>query len=86
MINLFFWLQAWYRRGKANASLGNYRDAIFDLNVAKSVESSIGGKRQIESELKIILDQCKSISTVVQPQHKENSLDTAGKKHSLLAT
>ncbi|XP_061356654.1 histone-lysine N-methyltransferase ASHR1 isoform X2 [Gastrolobium bilobum] len=64
------------RRGKVNASLGNYKDAIYDLNVAKSVESSIGGKRQIESELKIIFDQCKSTSTVVQ--HKENSLKTVG--------
>ncbi|KAJ1387499.1 Tetratricopeptide-like helical domain superfamily [Sesbania bispinosa] len=69
--------KAWYRRGKANASLGNYKDAICDLNVAKIAESSMGGKRQIESELKIIIDQCNT-STVVQLQHKENSLNTVG--------
>lgn len=82
--NLLFWPQAWYRRGKANASLGNYKDAMGDLNVAKNVESSLGGKRQIESELKNILEQCKSTSTVIQP--KENSLTTVGKKRSLLRT
>ncbi|XP_057458415.1 uncharacterized protein LOC130749135 [Lotus japonicus] len=70
--------KAWYRRGKANASSGNYKDAICDLNVAKSVESSMSGKRQIEQELKIILDRCKSTSTIGQVQHKENSLNTVG--------
>ncbi|KAF7816585.1 SET and MYND domain-containing protein 4 [Senna tora] len=68
--------KAWYRRGKANASLGNNKDAICDLNVAKSMESSLGGKKQIESELKNILDQCERTSSVVQ--HKKNSLDTIG--------
>ncbi|KAK7317049.1 hypothetical protein RJT34_00961 [Clitoria ternatea] len=70
--------KAWYRRGKVNAALGNYKDAICDLNVAKSMESSVGGKRQIEAELKIILGQCKTTSTVVQLQHMDNSLNTAG--------
>ncbi|XP_027339263.1 SET and MYND domain-containing protein 4 isoform X2 [Abrus precatorius] len=70
--------KAWYRRGKVNASLGNYKDAISDLNVAKSMESSMSGKRKIEGELNTILDQCKGMSTVVQPQHKENSLKTVG--------
>ncbi|XP_045822839.1 uncharacterized protein LOC123915682 isoform X2 [Trifolium pratense] len=70
--------KAWYRRGKANVSLGNNRDAICDLNIAKSVESSTGGKRQVESELKIILDQSKGTNIVVQPQYKENSLSTVG--------
>lgn len=70
--------KAWYRRGKANIALGNNRDAICDLNIAKSVESSTGGKRQIECELKIILDQSKSTNIVVQPRQKENSLSTTG--------
>ncbi|KAL9312758.1 hypothetical protein ACSQ67_018210 [Phaseolus vulgaris] len=70
--------KAWYRRGKANASLGNYRNAICDLNVAKIVEPSLGGKRQIEVELKILLDQCKSTSAAVQIQHKDNSCNTVG--------
>ncbi|XP_014522619.1 SET and MYND domain-containing protein 4 [Vigna radiata var. radiata] len=70
--------KAWYRRGKANASLGNYRNAICDLNVAKILEPSMGGKRQIERELKILLDQCKSTSAIVQIQHKENSCNTVG--------
>jgi hypothetical protein len=86
LIILLFWRQAWYRRGKANVSLGNNRDAIYDLNIAKSVESSTGGKRQVESELKIILDQSKNTNIAVQTQHKENSLSTVGKKLSLLSS
>ncbi|CAI8598663.1 unnamed protein product [Vicia faba] len=70
--------KAWYRRGKANVSLGNNRDAICDLNIAKTVESSTGGKKQIESEVKIILDQSKSANIAVQQRHKENSLNTVG--------
>ncbi|KAJ7959490.1 SET and MYND domain-containing protein 4 [Quillaja saponaria] len=65
--------KAWYRRGKANASLGNYDNAVRDLNVAESVESSVGGKKQIEGELKIILEQCKRTSSSVL-QHNENDL------------
>ncbi|KAI4306992.1 hypothetical protein L6164_030226 [Bauhinia variegata] len=67
--------KAWYRRGKANASLENYKDAICDLNVAKSVESSSGGKKQIESEIQKILDQCGRISPVGRHQ---NTLNTMG--------
>ncbi|KAG5148355.1 hypothetical protein AAZX31_06G133300 [Glycine max] len=70
--------KAWYRRGKANALLGNYKNAICDLNVAKSVEPSMGGRRQIEGELKILLDQCRSTTAVVQIQHKENNCNTVG--------
>uniref|UniRef100_A0A803P160 SET domain-containing protein n=1 Tax=Cannabis sativa TaxID=3483 RepID=A0A803P160_CANSA len=49
--------KAWYRRGLANASLGVYDYAINDLNVAKSVEVSAGGRGQIENELQTLLDQ-----------------------------
>ncbi|KAK8620838.1 hypothetical protein V6N13_067299 [Hibiscus sabdariffa] len=46
--------KVWYRRGKVNATLGNYEDAVHDLTVAKNMETSIGGKKQIESELEIL--------------------------------
>ncbi|CAN6705423.1 unnamed protein product [Malus baccata var. baccata] len=63
--------KAWYRRGKANASIGNYEDAICDLDVAKVLELSMSGKRQIESEMKIISDQHKS--TIPSEQDNENN-------------
>ncbi|XP_028782323.1 uncharacterized protein LOC114738435 isoform X2 [Neltuma alba] len=62
------------RRGKANVSSGNYEDAICDLNVAKSMESSLSGKKQIESELNSILHECEGTSSVVQ--NERNGLDT----------
>ncbi|XP_035548434.1 uncharacterized protein LOC109000918 isoform X10 [Juglans regia] len=66
--------KAWYRRGKMNASLGNFEDAVHDLNIAKNLELSFGGQRQIESELRIITDMFeRTESSLVQ--HKENELD-----------
>ncbi|XP_043706247.1 SET and MYND domain-containing protein 4 isoform X2 [Telopea speciosissima] len=51
--------KAWYRRGKANASLANYEDAIRDLNVALDMELSLHGKSQIKCEIDTILDHCR---------------------------
>ncbi|KAJ9545735.1 hypothetical protein OSB04_025442 [Centaurea solstitialis] len=48
--------KAWFRRGKANISMGNYDDAVCDLKVSLCTEQSLSGKRQIEGELKLILD------------------------------
>ncbi|KAH7548212.1 hypothetical protein JRO89_XS14G0083900 [Xanthoceras sorbifolium] len=68
----FFLLQAWYRRGKVNASLGQNEDAVQDLTIANNMELSLGGKRQIESELKIILDQSKRTCYRVAEQNEKN--------------
>ncbi|KAL5569695.1 hypothetical protein UlMin_026270 [Ulmus minor] len=66
--------KAWYRRGRVNVSLGNYKDAINDLDVSKIVESSMAGKRQIESELKTLLDQYSSMASP-SVQHTGNKLN-----------
>jgi len=65
-------LQAWYRRGKANASLKNYEDAVCDLEVAVKMEPSLSGKRQIENELKLISDQYKKTCTSLDKSNKSN--------------
>lgn len=65
-------LQAWYRRGKGNATSGNYGDAVRDLNVAIIMEPSEGGKRQIQSELKLILHQHKKTDSCFDKASKEN--------------
>nr|XP_043618324.1 SET and MYND domain-containing protein 4 [Erigeron canadensis] len=49
--------KAWYRRSKANTSMGNFDDAVCDLKVSLCTELSVSGKRQIEGELKLILAQ-----------------------------
>ncbi|KAL8552408.1 hypothetical protein ACS0TY_001195 [Phlomoides rotata] len=49
--------KAWFRRAKANASLGNYEDAINDLSVSMKFETSSSGKIQIKSELNLLLNQ-----------------------------
>lgn len=65
--------KAWFRRAKANASLGNYKDAIEDLNVSLKMETSLNGKRQIESELRMILDQSKQTSGILEEPNDGNS-------------
>lgn len=44
-------VQAWYRRGKLNTLLGNYKYAFRDITVSLSLESSPAGKKQLQSEL-----------------------------------
>uniref|UniRef100_A0A5B7BBN2 Putative SET and MYND domain-containing protein 4 isoform X1 n=1 Tax=Davidia involucrata TaxID=16924 RepID=A0A5B7BBN2_DAVIN len=65
--------KAWYRRGKANASLENYEDAVCDLNVSMNMEMSLGGKRQIESELKLLLHQYKGTSSSLDKANENNT-------------
>ncbi|GAV70275.1 TPR_1 domain-containing protein/TPR_10 domain-containing protein/TPR_11 domain-containing protein [Cephalotus follicularis] len=74
--------KAWYRRGKVNASLENYQDAVRDLTIAQSMESSLGGKRQIESERKIILDTHKT-EGCTPFQHNEKQLGISDEPHQV---
>ncbi|KAJ8433868.1 hypothetical protein Cgig2_032079 [Carnegiea gigantea] len=55
---------AWYRRGKVNTSLSNYEDAICDLKVAMDMEETCSGKKQMETDLKLVLDQNKTGNSV----------------------
>ncbi|KAL2898027.1 Histone-lysine N-methyltransferase SMYD3 [Bienertia sinuspersici] len=48
---------AWYRRGRVNSSLLNCKDAIYDLEVALNIEGTASGKRQIEDDLKLLVNQ-----------------------------
>ncbi|PQQ10818.1 hypothetical protein Pyn_34361 [Prunus yedoensis var. nudiflora] len=54
------------------------KDAVRDLDVAKILELTLGGKRQIESEMKIILDQQNGTSNPSVQQY-ENTSDILGK-------
>ncbi|KAK9913904.1 hypothetical protein M0R45_037708 [Rubus argutus] len=74
--------KAWFRRGKANASMGNYEDAIRDLDVAKIMEASVGGKKQIESETKIVLDQQNSAASPSK-QHNQNNSNKLDEPHQM---
>lgn len=49
--------KAWYCKGKANAGLKNYEDAISDMHAALSFEKSSLGKKQIRVELASIIQQ-----------------------------
>ncbi|KAK1284515.1 hypothetical protein QJS10_CPB21g00489 [Acorus calamus] len=59
--------KAWYRRGKANASLGNYRDAINDMEIALSMEGSLSGKKRVKDELEDALNHSKSTHGTSRP-------------------
>ncbi|KAL0706518.1 hypothetical protein Bca4012_072944 [Brassica carinata] len=48
--------KAWFRRGKLNTLLGNYKDAFRDITVSMSLDSSSAGKKQLQNELLAIPD------------------------------
>ncbi|XP_047944931.1 SET and MYND domain-containing protein 4 isoform X1 [Salvia hispanica] len=61
--------KTWFRRAKANSSLGNYEEAINDFGVSMEIETSLSGKRQIENELNQLMDQSRLRSSVKEKQH-----------------
>ncbi|KZV30020.1 SET and MYND domain-containing protein 4-like [Dorcoceras hygrometricum] len=66
--------KAWFRRAKANASLGNHDDAINDLKISLETETSLSGKRQIQRELNIILDHSGKRSSMPEESY-DNTQD-----------
>ncbi|EYU20145.1 hypothetical protein MIMGU_mgv1a002206mg [Erythranthe guttata] len=61
--------KAWFRRAKANSSLGNYEDAIKDLTVSLKIETSSSGKKQIENELNMLLNKSGLSRAIEKPYH-----------------
>ncbi|XP_041995450.1 histone-lysine N-methyltransferase SMYD3-like isoform X2 [Salvia splendens] len=59
----------WFRRAKANSSLGYYEDAINDFGVSMEIETSLSGKRQIENELNQLVDQSRLRTSAIEKQH-----------------
>ncbi|XP_073123784.1 uncharacterized protein [Henckelia pumila] len=66
--------KAWFRRAKANVSLGNHEDAINDLKISMKTETSLSGKRQIQGELKLISDHSGQRSSLLEEPY-DNSQD-----------
>ncbi|XP_026656321.1 uncharacterized protein LOC103724370 isoform X2 [Phoenix dactylifera] len=71
------YVKAWYRRGKANASLKCYEVAIPDLEVAFSMEDTLPRKNHIKEELKMVLSKLNST--------KGASISTNNNKNEKLA-
>ncbi|KAI3963892.1 hypothetical protein MKW92_003748 [Papaver armeniacum] len=63
VVRLPSYTKAWYRRGMANASMGNYEDAIQDLDIAMNMERSSGGNSKINEELEIIKKQSRRVKS-----------------------
>lgn len=64
--------QAWYRRGKLNTVLRNYKDAIRDITVSVSLESSPVGKKQLQNELKTMSDDQNKQTSEHSEYHRSN--------------
>ncbi|KAJ3690274.1 hypothetical protein LUZ61_019438 [Rhynchospora tenuis] len=56
--------KAWYRRGKVNESLQKYKDAICDLEVGLSTETTTSSKKSINQDLEILRMRVPSASMV----------------------
>ncbi|XP_017253346.1 uncharacterized protein LOC108223538 isoform X2 [Daucus carota subsp. sativus] len=76
--------KAWYRRGKANASLGNCEDAVRDLSVAVNLELTMVEKRRIESELKLYMDRKEERDGLLHSASKNNINSAAEMFHTQL--
>ncbi|KAK1399708.1 SET domain-containing protein [Heracleum sosnowskyi] len=76
--------KAWYRRGKVNASLGNYENAVRDLTVAMNVESALVEKRKIESELKQYMDRKNERNGLLDCASEKNFNSAAEATHTKL--
>lgn len=51
----------------------NYKDSVNDFNVAKTLEPSLGGRKQIEAELNLYLDKCSAVRNSLVRDDEENS-------------
>ncbi|XP_020870414.1 SET and MYND domain-containing protein 4 isoform X2 [Arabidopsis lyrata subsp. lyrata] len=67
--------KAWYRRGKLNTLLRNYKDAFRDMEVSMSLESSLLGKKQLQNELKAIPDYQNKQSSEHDEYHSSSYAD-----------
>ncbi|KAI0513760.1 hypothetical protein KFK09_009790 [Dendrobium nobile] len=71
--------KAWYRRGKANASLQRHESAICDLQISLFMEGSVSGKNQIKEDIQLLLPH-RSKATNESDYTKKNE-----KLHAVLA-
>lgn len=70
-------LQAWYRRGRANALLKNYEDAVPDLKTAFNLQDSISEKQHIKKELDNVSSLFKNLITSNNMKRHHN-IETIG--------
>ncbi|KAK4768617.1 hypothetical protein SAY87_003758 [Trapa incisa] len=62
--------KAWFWRGKANAALKDYGNACSDLKIAKLMEATSLGKKQVECELSIVLQKISEVPSL--PLHNND--------------
>ncbi|XP_042378044.1 SET and MYND domain-containing protein 4-like isoform X1 [Zingiber officinale] len=79
------YVKAWYRRGKANASLKNYEHAKHDLEVAASLEENLFRKNQIKGELGIVLKESdkSNVTAMANNGGKNENVDSSAQLQSL---
>lgn len=76
-------LQAWYRRGRANALLKNYEDAVRDFETAFNLQDSISEKQHIKKELDTISSLFKKTITS-KNMKRHDDIETLGGTSMLL--
>ncbi|RZC82663.1 hypothetical protein C5167_045450, partial [Papaver somniferum] len=98
VVRLPSYTKAWYRRGMANASMGNYEDAIQDLDIAMNMELSSGGNSKIKEELEMIKKQSRGVknspkkasnmncSSIEPSQTKLKCVSTSTKGRGIVST
>ncbi|CAA7403383.1 unnamed protein product [Spirodela intermedia] len=78
------YVKAWYRRGKANVVSKNYKEAVHDLEVALSMESSSSGKIHIKKDLDIAISYFKgTVETSDLANHAMNETTSSRCNNSM---
>ncbi|CAL9086903.1 unnamed protein product [Musa textilis] len=80
------YVKAWYRRGKANASLKDYKHATHDLEVAVSMEDNPSRKSQIKGELSIVLSESSSPNAIgmIKNNGEDEKVDSLAQSKALV--
>ncbi|KMZ61009.1 hypothetical protein ZOSMA_55G00610 [Zostera marina] len=71
------YVKAWYRRGRANALLKNYEDAVRDFETAFNLQDSISEKQHIKKELDTISSLFKKTITS-KNMKRHDDIETLG--------
>lgn len=72
--------KAWYRRGRIQADLRNYENAIDDMKKVLSLESSVGGQKQVTREMADLEILMSEMTVVDKASHMIPAVDSRKQK------
>jgi tetratricopeptide (TPR) repeat protein len=72
--------KAWYRRGRIQADLRNYENAIDDMKKVLSLESSVGGQKQVKQQMADLEILMSEMTVMDEASHMIPAVDSRKQK------